>query len=138
MLSMNKYPKEYVARCRSRVKRQVAAYQSLQAALGPGKAAAASSFEPVFFENMLLALESAFTHRSRTLEGKDGNPLNEVRVLAQSILEHDGRLHPDKSIKLDPDNSVLKLKPGDPVALDAADFTRLAEAFFREIERKFA
>lgn len=138
MLCVNKYPKDHVTRSKARVKKQVAAYQAVAAALGAGGAAAAAAFEPVFFGNLVVVMDSMFTHRSRTIEGKDGNALNEVRVLAASLLEHDGRLQVDKSIKLKPETSVLKLKPGDPVVVGAAGFTRLAEAFFREIDRKFA
>jgi hypothetical protein len=61
---------------------------------------------------MVLILDTYFTHRSRTTEGKDGNPLNEVRVLCNSILENKRVLRADKSIKLKPETSVLKLPPG--------------------------
>jgi hypothetical protein len=75
----------------------------------PKMSAAFESFEPVFFNNMVLILDTYFTHRSRTTEGKDGNPLNEVRVLCNSILENKSVLRADKSIKLKPETSVLKL-----------------------------
>jgi len=48
---------------------------------------------------MVLVLDSSFSHRQRTMELKDGNPLNEVRVLCNSILENDGimpRTRPSK------------------------------------------
>ncbi len=66
-------------------------------------------------------------HRLRGIEGKDGNPLNEVRVLCNSILLNKGRLQIDKlpgwptsagaSLKLPRETSVLKLKAGDEVKL---------------------
>ena len=31
-------------------------------------------------------------YRARTKEGKDGNPLNEVRMLCSSLMHDDGRL----------------------------------------------
>jgi hypothetical protein len=43
-----------------------------------------------------------------------------------------------KGIKLSPSKSVLGLKAGDPVRLNERHFQRLADAFFAEIESKFA
>jgi hypothetical protein len=87
---------------------------------------------------VLGGVKAVGRHRSRTIEGNDGNALNEVRVLCNSILENKRILRAEKAIKLKPDTSVLKLKPGDPVALGEADFSRLSKAFFDEIEHKFA
>ena len=144
MLCVNKYPQDYVDRCRSRVKQQLGAYRDLIATAtsrdktkDPKISAAVESFEPVFFNNMVLVLDTYFVHRSRTIEGKDGNALNEVRVLCNSIQENHSVFGADKAIKLKPDTSVLKLKLGDPIALNEADFSRLSKAFFDEIERKF-
>lgn len=142
MLCVNKYARDYVERCRSRVKQQLLAYKDLtKAATNPRKdpkiSAAVEFFQPVFFNNMVLVLDTYFCHRSRTIEGKDGNALNEVRVLCNSILENNSVLRADKSIRLKPDASVLKLKPGDPIALSETDFSLLSKAFFDEIERKF-
>ncbi len=64
----------------------------------------------------------------RGREGKDGNPLNEVRVLSGSLLERGGTLTIDKSITWRPVTTVLGLEPGDTIALDAARFARLADA----------
>jgi hypothetical protein len=41
-----------------------------------------------------------------------------------------GRLLPDKTIKLDPENSVLKYTVGEKIKVKKADFERLAAAFF--------
>jgi hypothetical protein len=49
----------------------------------------------------------------RNKEGKDGNPVNEVRVLSESLVQGDGTLTVPKSIKLDPESSVLHHAPGD-------------------------
>jgi hypothetical protein len=144
MLSVTKYPPEHVAASRARVASQIAAYRHLVAAAhaqaGADAApldAAFASFEPVFYNNMMLTLDSYFTHRARTMEGKDGNPLNEVRVLCNSLLQNDGALAADKTIKLKPAASVLGYEVGDEIKVTEADFVRLSEAFFAELESKF-
>jgi len=38
---------------------------------------AIESFEPNFFNNLILVLDNYFCNRSRTKENKNGNPLNE-------------------------------------------------------------
>lgn len=40
--------------------------------------------------------------------GKDGNPLNEVELLADSLMNNEGILRGNNVIKLIPDQSVLK------------------------------
>ena len=47
-----------------------------------------------------------------------------------------GILAADKTIKLRPDTSVLGYRVGDEIKLGEAELTRLADAFFTEIERK--
>lgn len=86
---------------------------------------------------MVLTLDSYFTHRARTLEGKDGNPLNEVRVLCASLMQNAGTLADDKTIKLKPAASVLGYEVGDEINVTEADFVRLSEAFFAELESRF-
>ena len=144
MLCVNNYGRDYIDSCRSSIEGQVSTYRELVAAgasvRGGSQAqfdSAIAAFEPVFFNNMVLVLENYFVHRSRTLEKKDGNPLNEVRILCTSMMSNGGRLAADKQIKLDPDKSVLEYRIGDPIKLSEKDFLRLAEAFFAEIERKF-
>jgi hypothetical protein len=87
---------------------------------------------------MVLALDEYFVHRLRGQEGKDGNPANEVRLLAASIIENDGRLVADKQIKLPPESSVLGLAAGDEIWIDADAFRRLADGFFAEVEQRFS
>ena len=98
---------------------------------------ATEAFEATFFNNMVLILDHLFVNRLRTIEGKDGNPLNEVRVMSESMLNCKNTLTPDKSIKLSPTKSVLKYDVGDEIKLNEQDFLRLSEAFFAEIERKY-
>ena len=88
-----------------------------------------------------------FVHRLTGIEGKDGNPLNEVRILCNSLLLNQGRLQVDRlpgwpnsastGMELPPEKSVLKLKVGEEVRLNESDFVRLSKAFFAELEKKF-
>jgi hypothetical protein len=137
MLGMKTYPQDYVDACRRRVAAQVAAYRELSSVAGPEAGSALAAFEPELFNNLVLVLDSCFVHRLRTVEGKDGNPLNEVRVVVGSLLLHGGVMTMDKAIKLRPETSVLGLAEGDTIALTEGDFGKLAEAYFAEIERRF-
>lgn len=142
MLGMKTYTKDYIAACRARVDADLRAYRT-QVGQAPSK-----EFEARFFNAQVLLLDHMFVHRLTGIEGKDGNPLNEVRVLCNSILLNRGKLQVDKlpgwpnsavaSIKLPPETSVLKLRAGDDVKLSEADFVRLAEAFFAEIEKRYS
>ena len=95
------------------------------------------AFEPVFFNNLVMVLENSFMHRSRTIEKKGGNPLNEVRVLCTSMMSNSGRMAADKTIRMDPARSVLKYRVGDAIAVHDEDFGPLAKAFFADLESKF-
>jgi len=53
-------------------------------------------FEQRFFNDQVLILDNMFVHRLTGIEGKDGNPLNEVRVLSNSILLNQGKMQVDK------------------------------------------
>ena len=110
----------------------------LAAASAKGAAKTAlEAFEPLFFNNLVLVLDESFVHRLRGVEGKDGNAMNEVRLLVTSLLSNDGCLVADKQIKLKPETSVLGLAVGDPIAIREADFVKLADAYFAAIEASF-
>ncbi len=89
-----------------------------------------------------------FVHRFSGIEGRDGNPLNEVRILCNSILLNKGKLQVDKlpgwpnsavsGLKLPPEKSLLKIQVGDEVRLTEGDFVRLSKAFLSEIEKKYS
>lgn len=142
MLGMKTYSQGYIDACRARVDAGVRAYRK-QAGKSPS-----GEFEHRFFNDQVLLLDYMFVHRLTGIEGKDGNPLNEVRVLCNSIRLNKGKLQVDKlpgwpnsagsGIKLPPEKSVLKLEPGAAVKLTEADFVRLAKAFFDELEKKFS
>jgi hypothetical protein len=48
----------------------------------------------------------------RNEEKKDGNPINEVSMLCNSIMEGDGALEGDSTIRYNPTRSALKLRIG--------------------------
>lgn len=131
MLGVKNYGQKYIDGCRSRIDADLAAF-----ALVPDSPEKVG-FEPRFFNNLLVVLDASFVHRLRTVEGKDGNPLNEVRILCNSILNGGGHVVPDNTIKYVPAKSVLGLEIGDVIALSSDQFSALSTAFFAEIERKF-
>jgi hypothetical protein len=152
MLCTNSYPKDYVEECRARVDSQVGAYKQL-GAVGRDNAAfnaAIERLDPVFYNNMVLTLDTYFMHRSRTIEGKDGNPVNEVRILCNSMTGNNdiftlsashatwnATLKSDKTIKYKPEESVLGYNVGDEIKLSESDFLLLSDAYFAAIEDKF-
>lgn len=141
MLGMKRYSRDYIDACRARVDADLRAYRK-QVGGSPAK-----EFESRFFNSQVLLLDHMFVHRLSGIEGKDGNPLNEVRVLCNSLLYNKGKLQVEKrpgwpnsavsSLTLPAEKSVLKLEVGDDVRLTEADFVRLAKAFFAEIEKRY-
>jgi hypothetical protein len=128
MLAKTNFPLEYVEATRAGIDARVAAFRKL---------GDVGDFETVFFNDLVLVLELAFVHRLRNAEGKDGNPLNEVRLLAVSLLTNGGRLVADKQVKLRPETSVLGYAPGDEILIREEGFRRLADAFLAEISARY-
>ena len=141
MLGRKDYTQEELDHATTAVNQQLAAYKKLADAVDgasdPEAAAALEAFEPLFFNNLTLVLDRYFVHRFRMVTGKDGNPLNEVELLTESLMNNDGVLRGNNVVRFVPDQSVLKLDIGDRIRLSAAQFEQLAKAFFAEIERKF-
>ena len=142
MLGISNYSQAYIDECRSRIDLQLSTYHDFLLAAETGEdeaalGAAKDAFEAPFFRHLILAMDHYFDNRLRTLELKDGNPANEVRMLCNSIMHNHHKLLKDSQIKLDPANSVLGLKVGDDIRLTGPDFKRLADAFFNEISVKY-
>lgn len=139
MLAVTSYPEVYVQLTAARIEEQLAAYAALAAAVkGNAKAEAAlAAFAPGHFNAMLLALDHYFMHRMRGAEGKDGNPLNEVRMLGDAIMENGGVLKANSTVRYDPAKSVTGISLGQEIALDAATFEKLAAAYVAEIGKRF-
>lgn len=134
MLGRKSYTQAELDHAKATIAAQLAAYRKLVKSVGD---AALEGFEPLFFNNMVLALDRPFVHRVRMVTGKDGNPLNEVELIADSLMNNDSVLRGNNVIELVPDQSVLKLEIGDRIALSEAQFARLSKAFLAEIEAKF-
>ncbi len=142
MLGMKTYPKRYISDCRSRVNDNLLAYRR------HGGKSPSTDFEARYFNDQALLLDYMFVHRLTGIEGKDGNALNEVRIVCNSLLLNSGKLQIEKlpdwpnsagsGMKLPVEKSVLKLQPGDQIRLTESGFIRLSEAFFREIENRYA
>ena len=136
MLAQSSYTQEYIDACRKSIAADIAAYRRFIKASGAARDAV-SAFEPTFFNNLIFALDGYFLHRQRSVEGKDGNPINEVRVLCSSMLNNGAKMRTDATIKMKPDSSVLGYATGDPIRLTEKDFSRLSDAYFDEISRRF-
>ena len=73
------------------------------AALPKSRRSTADAFGDEFFNNLLLALDRYYVHRlaGPNYEGKYGNPLNEVRIISESLMSNGGTMRADKQIKLE-------------------------------------
>ena len=136
MPATGRYPAAYVEACRDEIAAQVQAYRDLVGAASKASGmsltridAALAAFEPAFFNNLLLALELRFVHRSRA----DGVS-DEVRLLAAALAGNGGVLAADPAIPYDAGAAVLGLDIGERVALNADDFAALSAAFLASID----
>lgn len=141
MLGTKTYPEQYIADSKAKLEADLQAYR-----LQVGNALD-EDFSTRFFINLVLVMNYMFVTRSTDVEGKDGNPLNEVRAIANSLLLNGGKFQPEKqphwpdtagpSVNLPAERTVLGLVPDEEIKLDEADFMRLAEAFFTALEKKY-
>src|SRR6266536_3112702 len=90
MLGRKNYTRQEIDAGRARIESALRAYRRLPVAATKGE------FEAVFFNNLVLLLDYMFVHRLTGIEGKDGNPLNEVRVLCNSLVLNQGKVRVDK------------------------------------------
>ncbi|MGN6792735.1 MAG: hypothetical protein ACTHJW_10145 [Streptosporangiaceae bacterium] len=141
MLGRKDYTREELDHAREAFGQQLGAYRQLAYAVASGtddKAKAAlAGFEPLFFANLTLALDRYFVHRLRIVTGKDGNPINEVELLSDSLMNNNGVLRGNNVIKYVPEQSVTKLEIGEAITPTEDDFGRISAAFLDELERKF-
>lgn len=96
-----------------------------------------TTFESLVFGQAVVVLHTWFGHRRRELEGDDGNPLHEVRVIADSIVDNDAVLRVDRPSTWVPERTVLRLAVGDEVEITANGYERLAAAYLAAIEATY-
>jgi hypothetical protein len=131
---------EEIDRARAAVNRQLAAYRTLAAAVtaaGDEDAATAlAELEPIVFDHMVLALDRFFVAREREVTGTATTPLDELELLAGSVMVSDGVLRTDTEVAYDPGAAVLGLQPGDRLTLTADRFEELADAVLSDLEAR--
>jgi hypothetical protein len=140
MLGRKDYTPQEYDHGKKAIRAQLTAYRKfLDAAGNGGGEQARRQFEAEFFNNMALVLDRLYVHRlsGKDYEGKDGNPLNELRLIVDSLIDHGGVMRADKQIKLKPQDSVLGIDVGDPIKLTEDDFKKLSKAFFEELKKRF-
>jgi hypothetical protein len=136
MLGRKDYTQQEFDTANTAVADQISSYSKL-AKLAGKTSPTLDEFEILYFNNMVLVLDRYFVHRIRPVAGKDGNALNEVELIADSLMNNGGVFQGNNVIKYVPESSVLKLRAGDAIRLKAADFEMLAAAFFDELKSKF-
>ena len=124
------------ARARAEIAAQIQAYRDLVGAASKASGmsltridAALAAFEPAFFNNLLVALDARFADRQIA-----AGPGAELRVLAASLLANGGTLRAVDGVPYDADESVLRIEPGERIALNADDFEALCAAFLAAME----
>ena len=131
MLAVSSYKPDYVQACHASITAQLDQFRALPA----GKAK--DAFAPGYFNAMLLVLDSYFLHRQRSNEGKEGGPLNELRMLCDGIKDNAGVMGKSTTIKYRPENSVTGVAPGETITLDAKRFEALADAVFGDVLSRY-
>lgn len=96
-----------------------------------------ATFDPVFFNGLALVLDRPFVHRARSVSGSGGGPLNELALIVDSLIEHDGVFTEGSGVGFVPEASCTGLAPGERIRLSAAQFERLAVGVFAELEELY-
>lgn len=135
MLAQKTYPTEHIERCRLAIRERISAFRAATANAKPQQRVTA---ERLYCRDLVVLLDAWFMHRTRAVEGKDGNPANEVRMLAAGIIHNDGVLEADRTIRYRAAESISNLDIGDPINLTVAQTEQLADAYLETIARRFA
>jgi hypothetical protein len=142
MLGRKDFRTEEIETGRKTIEGQIEAYRGLVAAVeaspaAPELRAVLAAFEPGFLNTLVLALDRFYVHRLRSVTGKGTTPLNELELVSESLMHHDGILRGINAIAYTPGESVVQLEPGDRIALSVDGVERLADGVFGELERKY-
>lgn len=141
-----RYSRAAIETCRADFAAQVQSYRDLIAAASKASGAsltridgALATFEPGYFNTLLVALDARFAQRPRDGDADDGTagPLDEVARLCAAIMTHGGVMTAADSTRPTSPTGVLGLEPGDRVALNADDFESICAAFLAAIEQRF-
>jgi hypothetical protein len=117
---------------------QLAEYKQPVREIASGKGATAlKNIGGLFFNFMPLVLDHFYVHRLRMVTGKDGNPLDQVEMICDSLMNNNGIFHDSIVNKYIPDQPVVKPHVGDKMSLSADEFERLSAAFIAEWKCKF-
>jgi hypothetical protein len=137
MTGRTRYSQEEINSARFALAEQLSAYATLSAETsGETAEAALADFEPLFFNNLVLVLDRFFVERERSVTGADSNPMNEVGLIAESLMTNNAVLRGDAELSYRPADTVLRLELGDDIRLTAAEFDRLSTAFLAEVETR--
>jgi hypothetical protein len=131
MLAVSSYKPDYVQTCHANIAAQLDQFRALPA--GKPK----DAFAAGYFNAMLLVLDSYFLHRQRSNEGKNGGPLNELRMLCDGIKDNAGVMGKSTTIKYRPEKSITGTAPGETIRLDAERFEALADAVFGDVLARY-
>ena len=129
MLGRNSYTSDELESCRDNADALLAAWQANEVE--------DTTLENLVFNQAVVALDAWFVHRLRTMEGQDGNAMNEVRVLADSIVANDGVLRVEGPMRWEPDRTRLGFAIGEEVLVTADGYERLAAAYLDAIGDTF-
>ena len=129
MLDRSSYTSDQIESCRDHADSLLAAWAANDIEDG--------TLEVLVFTQGVVTLDAWFAHRLRDREGEDGNPMNEVRVIADSVVGNGGTLRVDGPITWVAEHTVLGLAVGDEIEVMADDYERLAAAYLAEIEATY-
>jgi len=140
MMGRQDYTREELDGGRTRIG-AAAPHAALAKTVGASKdatiAGALSAFDAGYFNDLMSALDRLYVQRVRKVTGNDTNPLTEVDLLVDSILDHGGVLTKLNAIKYVPQQSLVGLQVGDEITLTGDQFAALSTAFFAELEERF-
>lgn len=123
------YPQEYVDYCQQQIESQLAEMREMPPV--------PTAFAQRLAGHLVIVMDACFSQRVRGVDGTNGNPLDEVRVLSQSLMQGTTVME-DSTIPWKPDQLVLGLAVDDDIELSVKDVDRLQQAFFAEMNDKHA